>query len=116
MRLLLLLAQVEANPAAPHKGFTPADRMKLLVALAILLGLVIVGGVIILMIRRRITADDEDASGTVNAGFSLADLRDMVDRGEMTKEEYEKTRQRIISKVREGADKPQKTKNPRLEE
>lgn len=116
MRILHLLAQVEAGSPAPHKGFTPEDRMKLLVALAILLGLVIVGGVVILMIRRRITAGDDDTSGTVNAGFSLADLRDMVDRGEMTKEEYEKTRQRIISKVRQGATEAKKPKRPRLEE
>ncbi|HUO08515.1 MAG TPA: SHOCT domain-containing protein [Phycisphaerae bacterium] len=76
---------------------TPENRTTLLEALAILLVLVVVGGFGIMMIRRRLNANDEPEA---SAGFSLAELREMRDRGEITSEEYEITKRRVIDKVK----------------
>ena len=106
MKIAWMIAQVEGG--AP-RGLTPQDRSKLLVALAVLLGLVIVGGVIILMVRRRLHGEkEEDPASGANTGFSLADLREMVKRGELTQEEYDRTKARIVAKVRSAADKPKR--------
>jgi hypothetical protein len=62
------------------------------------------------------TAEEADTSGSANTGFSLSDLREMVERGEMTKEEYERTRERIISKVRSAANETKPKGKKRDEE
>ncbi|HVX87011.1 MAG TPA: SHOCT domain-containing protein [Phycisphaerae bacterium] len=109
MHLLpLILAQ---SPPATRQ-FTPAERYHLIIELAILMLIVVIGFFFIIMMRRRLHAQDADASSGANTGFSLADLRAMVDRGELTPEEYERTRQRIISKVRTAANKPNAPKPP----
>jgi hypothetical protein len=78
---------------------TPEDRNKVLIALAILMALVVVGGVGILLFRRRLNAE-EGADASANVGFSLSDLREMRDRGEITAEEYDATRAKVIVKVK----------------
>jgi hypothetical protein len=86
---------------------TPESRNKLLVALSIMMVLVVVGGFGILLIRRRLNApEDSDASASV--GFSLSELREMRDRGEITPEEYEITRARVIDKVKSSLAGPRK--------
>jgi hypothetical protein len=80
---------------------TPENRDKMLLALGILMVLVVVGGFGILMIRRRLNAQDDPASSE-SVGFSLSDLRAMRDRGEITPEEYEITKARVIDKVKSG--------------
>jgi hypothetical protein len=78
---------------------TPQARNQVLIALAIMMVLVMIGGCGILLFRRRLRqAVDADASG--NVGFSLSDLREMRDRGEITSEEYEATRMKVIASVR----------------
>ncbi len=87
---------------------TPTDRNRVITALAIMLILVIVGFVGIMIFRRKLNADDKaDSSGDV--GFSLSDLRRMRDDGEITPEEYEITRAKVVAKVRSSLDgKPKK--------
>jgi uncharacterized membrane protein len=65
---------------------------------AILIGIVFVGSLFIMLLRRRLK--DPALSTGADAGFSLSDLREMRDRGEITIEEYEQTRARVIAKVK----------------
>jgi uncharacterized membrane protein len=70
-------------------------------------------GFIAIMIFKRLWKRSE-AQPTHEAGFSLADLRAMRDRGEITPEEYEQTRANVIAKVKKmpgGKPKP-KPKEP----
>ncbi|MFG0274703.1 MAG: SHOCT domain-containing protein [Phycisphaerales bacterium] len=62
---------------------------RLIVAVLLLIGVTIVGGVVILAIRRRATADQ---TTTALESLSLGELRDMHARGQITDEEYEALR------------------------
>jgi len=95
MRLLLELTPEQE---------TARDRS--LVWLSILMGVVIIGGSLLLWLKRKISKEDPPTSHA-DAGFSLSSLREMRDRGEITSEEYERTRARVIEKVKSAADKPQ---------
>ncbi len=98
------------NACMTIAAFSAEERNKILVALAILMGMVIVGGVAILLFRRRLhVPDDTDTSS--NVGFSLSDLRTMRDQGEITSEEYEATRAKVIAKVKSSL-APRGLKNP----
>lgn len=81
------------------EALTVQQRNTLLVALGILLLIVIAGGVMLMVLRRRLTAA-KAAENSADGGFSLAELRKMRDRGEITPEEYERTRARVVTKVK----------------
>jgi hypothetical protein len=72
----------------------------------ILIALIVIGGGAIMFIRRRLR--DAAANSGADAGFSLSDLRAMRDRGEITPEEYDLTRSRVIAKVKGKMAEPQK--------
>ena len=74
----------------------------------ILIGVVLVGSVFIMLLRRRLR-EAPNTTGT-DAGFSLSDLRAMRDRGEITPEEYEQTRAKVIAQVKKQATEPPKPK------
>jgi hypothetical protein len=57
-----------------------------------------------IMIFKRLWKRTESAS--MDTGFSLSDLRGMRDRGEITPEEYEQTRARVIAKAQQRAPQP----------
>jgi hypothetical protein len=84
------------------------DRSSLLVWLGVLLGVVVVGFGAILLLRRYLR--DPAAGGTGNVGFSLSELRAMRDRGEITSEEYERTRAMVIAKVKAAAARAEEQK------
>jgi hypothetical protein len=84
---------------------TAAERGKLLWALGILLLIVVVGGVALMVFRRRLT-EKESGNKSMDAGFSLSDLRAMRDRGEITAEEYERTRARVVARVKGRVEEP----------
>src|SRR5690348_15499986 len=64
----------------------------------LLILVILVGAAGILLVRRWMRGGD--SGGQPDAGFSLSDLRAMRDRGEITSEEYEQTRARVIAKVK----------------
>jgi hypothetical protein len=73
---------------------------------------VAVVGFITIMIFKRFWKRSE-GQPTHEAGFSLADLRAMRDRGEITPEEYEQTRANVIAKVKKKSEeKPRPKRNP----
>ena len=98
-RIMVRLAQF-TEPGETHK-YGEAD---IFFWGAILIAVVVVGSVFLMILRRRMNAAHASAQ---DAGFSLSDLRAMRDRGEITPEEYEQTRARVIAKVKsQTAPKP----------
>lgn len=77
----------------------------------VLMGVIIIGGAAIMLIRRKLR--DSAANSNSDPGFSLSDLRAMRDRGEITSDEYEQTRARVIAKVKGKPVDPPKKESPR---
>jgi hypothetical protein len=75
----------------------------------ILILVVLFGAMFIMLLRRRL---NRVAAPPQDAGFSLADLRAMRDRGEITPAEYERTRANVIAKVKNQAEDPPKPVPP----
>jgi uncharacterized membrane protein len=73
-----------------------AGVASVLIWVGLLMGLVLVGSVVVLQIRRRLLANDD----TTNPGGLMEDLRASVRRGEMTQEEYDATVRAIALKMR----------------
>jgi hypothetical protein len=104
---MLMLMQEIFDPSRQE-----AQR-RLLIWLSLLMGVVIVGGLFLLLLRRKLHQHEHTGTADADTGFSLASLREMRDRGELTPEEYESTRARVIAKVKAAADKPAPEKDPR---
>tara|TARA_Y100001933_G_scaffold260538_1_gene312795 strand:- start:1743 stop:2144 length:402 start_codon:yes stop_codon:yes gene_type:complete len=69
---------------------------KVLLLLGFVLFLTLLGLGLIIYIQRRILSDRDD---TTDSGTLLADLRAMRDRGEISDDEYERTRAVMIAKA-----------------
>jgi hypothetical protein len=69
--------------------------------MAMLLGLVVVGGLVIFVVRRYGRGD----AGT-SAGFTLHDLRTMHAAGELSDEEFARAREALIGRTRAAAEPP----------
>jgi len=78
----------------------------------VLIAAVVVGWIFIMILRRRLR--EPDAGVSDDAGFSLSQLRAMRDRGEITSEEYEQTRSRVIAKVKAAVNAPRPRKGTAL--
>lgn len=63
----------------------------------ILLGLLIVGLVIIVRLKKKLTQTDEIHSGS---GFTLSDLRSLHKNGKMSDDEFEKAKAQIVAMAR----------------
>ena len=86
----------------------PVKQQQLIFWLSVVLGVVIVGFTAIMLFRGFLRKTGEQTPA--DAGFSLSELRAMRDRGEITPEEYEHTRARVVAKVRGSLEK--KTPKP----
>ncbi len=73
---------------------TEKAALEALVLSFLLLILIIVLGVAVLLYRRHYFAHKTDAS----QDFSLADIRRMYKEGQVSEEEYERMRQRLLAK------------------
>jgi hypothetical protein len=67
-----------------------------IVLVGVLIALVIAGGVVVMLLRKRLLAKD-DASADVGLFDALKQMRD---RGEMTQEEYEAARRKVVEKTK----------------
>ena len=81
------------------QSLTPEGRTTLLIWLAVLMVAVVVGGVGIMLLRRKLR--DGSSAGEADTGFSLSSLRELRDKGEITREEYERARAKVVAKTRE---------------
>lgn len=86
-------------------GGSVGDTGQLLIWIGALIVVVVIGTVALLFVRRNmINQRGEDPGGFA----TMEDMRAMVDRGEMSREEYEKVREAMIAKVRQSHHAPAK--------
>lgn len=64
----------------------------------VLMGLVIAGFVLVSWVRNKLREPDDAVSG----GFTLGDLRDMHRKGQLSDEEFERAKQRLIGVLRQS--------------
>lgn len=62
----------------------------------LLIGLIVVGWVTVLQIKRRLQRPDV----TAGAGFTLSDLRQLHKSGQMSDEEFERAKARVVDAAR----------------
>lgn len=74
-----------------------ASREQVLILCGALIGVCLAGGVAILLLRRRLLSRENSAAASATL---MEQLRGMRDRGELSSEEFEKTRQAMIRKAR----------------
>jgi len=67
----------------------------------LLIGLIVVGWLTVWQVRRRLQRDDP----TGNAGFTLSDLRQLHKSGQMTDEEFQRARDRVVEAARKAAER-----------
>lgn len=77
---------------------TPSKQFPVMEWCGILALVVLVGSFVIMLIRRQYLKSTKNEAH--DPGFSLSGLREMRDRGEITPEEYEAMRARVIAKVK----------------
>lgn len=81
-----------------------AQRGDLFVSIAPWLGLlvvlILVGGTVALWLKRRYLQQ----TGASDAGFTLSDLRELAQSGQITQEEFENARTQMIARVRGAAE------------
>ena len=76
---------------------------------SVLLILLLVGGLVVaLQVKKRLTQEDE---GSLGAGFTLADLRQLHRDGRMTAEEFEKAKAKIVEAAKLAALRQEKAKS-----
>lgn len=94
-----LLPMVAAAGADTGSGSRAADVfMQILPYAIVIVVLAIVGGVVMMISRRKI--DSSSAAGPV--GFTLSDLKELRDRGELSDDEYQRARQEVIDRARKA--------------
>lgn len=82
---------------------TSEDRAAVLFWCGVLLVAAMALGLIAWFLRRRFGKEDPpDASAMTGMGFTLADLRQMRDEGQLSVEEYDYARRKLIAKTRQS--------------
>lgn len=96
------------SPASPHSGANPMaeNAGQVLLWCALLLVAAFVLGFAFFILRKRLASLDEDASATaVNPlGFTLADLRQMHAEGQLSDEEFDFAKRKMVAKAKAGFD------------
>lgn len=86
------------------------DLTPFLTVIGAVILLVIAAGIVILVLRRKLFAGDDNAE--VGAGGVLETMRDMWRRGEITEDEYRAAQAAIVAKTTGGAPKPVNPSRP----
>jgi hypothetical protein len=77
-----------------------ADHTRSIVVWSLLLiGLIVAGWLTVWQVRRRLQRDDTLG----NAGFTLSDLRQLHKSGQMTDEEFDRAKARVVESARKAA-------------
>ncbi len=87
-----------AQAGSPDASRVSDVFMQILPYAIVIVALTIVGGIIMMISRRKI---DAGAGGTP-VGFTLSDLKELRDRGELSDEEFERARQEVIARARKA--------------
>jgi hypothetical protein len=83
------------------QGRQTFDPAKLVLPLGILLGGLLVAMLIVSWVRKRLKEPDEPAS----AGFTLSDLRQLHKSGQMSDEEFERAKAKVVEAARRAAER-----------
>jgi hypothetical protein len=103
----VVVAQSSAGGSSAGDGSGDGSTADIFLWSAVLLAFLVVGMAVVLWLKRRMQADDEPA--TVNpAGFTLSDLRRLHKSGQMSDDEFERAKVKIVAaakraEVRESA-------------
>lgn len=91
-------AQGQSLPSdAAAQGGTPASPAAGLIAVGLLIGLVMILGLVILAVRKRMLRDDTDD----RTGATLMDeLREALREGRMTQEEFDAAKRVMVARLR----------------
>lgn len=92
-------ANLGSTAAKKVEGFS----LEVMLWLTLLLGAVLVGGFVILAIRRRYHSTKDQM---IAMSFNLQTLREMRDQGELTEEEFKKACEHLHRDVEEGTSRP----------
>lgn len=77
----------------------------------ILILLLIVGLVVVIRVKRRIQQPDEPGS----MGFTLSDLRQLHKNGQMSDEEFERARTKVVEAAKRAAERQEAQRNQQNE-
>ena len=76
---------------------------KILVASLVLVGLIVVGLLVVSHVKKKLASDDEEKGQP--GGFTLSDLRSLHRSGQMSDEEFERAKGRIIDASKRAAER-----------
>ena len=75
------------------------DTTSIIIWSLLLIGLIVAGWLTVWQVRRRLQRDDTLG----NAGFTLSDLRQLHKSGQMTDEEFERAKAKVVEAARKAA-------------
>lgn len=102
MTVLLSLASkpIRTLAQAPAREWTTHDSISLVIVVGALITAVVILGVVLLALRARLFAKDAAAEGS---GTLLEHLRGMRDRGEISREEYDAAKHKMVKRLKADA-------------
>ena len=74
----------------------------------LLVVLIVIGWVTVWQVRRRMTSPDESSG----AGFTLSDLRQLHKSGQMSDEEFERAKAKVVDAARRAAERDKAAARP----
>jgi uncharacterized membrane protein len=92
-------------PGAVLAQSAGSSRVSVLLWVGVLIGVVVLASVVLLLLRRHYLGDNR--KGTPDRGF-LDELRAMRDRGEISPEEFDRTKRSIAGRLRGPVGNPPK--------
>jgi hypothetical protein len=75
------------------------DTKSIIIWSLLLIGLIVAGWLTVWQVRRRLQKDDTLG----NAGFTLSDLRQLHKSGQMSDEEFERAKAKVVESARRAA-------------
>lgn len=78
------------------------DVVRILIACGVVVLLAFAGFFVVSRMRRRLQDEDAPASG---AGFTLADLRELHKSGQMSTEEFERAKAKVVESAKRAAER-----------
>jgi biopolymer transport protein ExbB/TolQ len=88
---------------------TQEQWVKLLSAAGVVVVILLVGFVVVSQVKKRIQTPDEPAG----SGFSLSDLRQLYKQGQMSAQEFEKAKAKVVEAARRAAERAEARRESR---
>src|SRR4051812_1814242 len=91
-------------PIAAADEMTPQQYGGIIIASLFVIGLIIAAFVLIAYVRRRIREED-NSSSSGGPGFTLSDLRRLHKSGQMSDEEFERAKVKILEAAKRASER-----------